>query len=116
MNIQKTIEAMKTDKEMTYGETLEPAMEITDPEVANEYLKTMIERHMRLHGNTRDEAEKIAKANLGYYAGYYCDNGVTRKRVRRLFEASHPIFGDSAPTAAEAFHKGLKMGEAAQKK
>ncbi len=61
MDVKEAIAKMKTDEEMTYGETLGPAMTITDPKEANEYLKVMIERGARLHGQSREEAEKIVK-------------------------------------------------------
>jgi hypothetical protein len=56
----------------------------------------------------RAEAERIERANLGYYAGYY--STATRERVERLFSCAHPIFGAiasaGAPTPAEALLSG----------
>lgn len=109
MTREEALAKMETDEEMTSGETLGPAMTITDPEEANEYLRTMIERGMRLEGLGREEAEKNAKSNLGYFAGY-CDTE-TRIRVNRLFAAAHPIFGNNFPTAKEAFEKGVELGK-----
>lgn len=102
---------------MTMGEAYGRAMKITDPKEAEEYLSALIERNMRLSGHSREEAEKIEKGNLGYYAGYY--NSATRERVERLFNCSHPVFGSIAekgnPTPEEALKAGLKMGQKIKK-
>ncbi len=45
-------------------------------------------------GKTREEAEEIERANLGYWAGYYRPE--TRERVERLFRCAHPFFGSIA--------------------
>ena len=103
---------------LTYGECLGPAMEITDPEDAQQYLKdyiSFIERYIdkKAEPNTRMIAEEVAKSNLGYYAGYY-DNE-TRMRVEKLFMCNHPIFGsiekNGAPTAEDAFEMGKQHSE-----
>jgi hypothetical protein len=107
----------KKDK-LTYGECLGPAMKITDPADATQYLKAYAFIQVALdrgEGNRGGKtAEQIAKSNLGYYAGYY-DNE-TRERVERLFNCNHPIFGAIAekapPTPEEAFEMGRKMGAA----
>ena len=98
---------------LTIGETLSPAMDITDPLDAQQYLTDYV-THIRKHldEEPRDNdmtAEDIAKSNLGYFAGYYNDE--TRARVEELFTCSHPIFGtikdNGSPTPEQAF----KMGE-----
>lgn len=80
---------------MTYGESLRPAMEITDANDAKQYFDSyvaFIQKHLdkdpRSDGMT---AEQIAKVNIGYFAGYY-DNE-TRGRVERVFGCFHPVFG-----------------------
>ena len=101
-------------KGLTYGECLRPAMEITDKTEAKQYLADYVAFIQKtLDKEPRDDnmtAEQIAKANLGYFAGYYDDE--TRKRVESLFCCSHPIFGNIAKTGPispkEAFEKGLK--------
>jgi len=53
----------------------------------------------------------MAGYDTGYYAGYY--DHETRERVERLFNCTHPIFGDAAthqPTAEESLNAGLAMG------
>ena len=100
---------MKLPDEMTYGEELGPAMKITDPDKAKEYLKAMVERYMRITDNSREECERVAKVNLGYWAGYY--DAETQERVNRLFNTEHPIFGKTQPTPEEAFEAGKRWAE-----
>jgi hypothetical protein len=94
---------------LTYGECLEPAMEIKDQKDADQYKADYIKytegfliNGVSEHGET---AEQIVNANLGYFAGYYSDE--TRKRVEKLFCCSHPIFGsisqNGRPSSEEAF-------------
>ena len=58
-----------------------------------------------------DEAEKIAKSNFGYFAGYYdqevCDV------IYKTYNCSHPIFGDKPfeISAEEAYKKGIEDGK-----
>lgn len=83
--------------EITIGEKYGPAMNITDPEEARRYFEACVE-HCMAWGHSREEAERIERMNLGYYAGYYGET--TAERVFRLFRAPHPIFGapqSSAP-------------------
>ena len=103
-------------KTLTFGETLKPAMEITDEDDAKQYLLYYVSFIQKeINKNPRKDnktAEEIAKINLGYFAGYY-DNE-TRERIERLFCCSHPIFGsiknDGIPTPQEAFNKGIDYG------
>lgn len=76
--------------EMTYGESLGPAMAITDQQEADDYFEWLVTYHMQFVP-TREEAERITRVNLGYYSGYY--DHVTQLRVQRLFKCVHPIFG-----------------------
>ena len=92
-------------KNITIGEKYRPAMEITDQVEADAYFEMCVEHTMRL-GKSRQEAEKIERSNLGYYAGYY--DHETMARVNRLFHTQHPIFGKTIPTAEEAFEAGRK--------
>jgi aromatic ring hydroxylase len=100
---------------LTYGECLGPAMEITDPEDAQQYLEEYVKYTQKfLDKEPRDDdmtAEQICKTNLGYFAGYY--DSETRVRVEKLFTCSHPIFGsiekNGQPTAEEAFNLGKKQ-------
>ena len=93
----------------TIGEVYGPGMEITDPEEASEYFEAVVKHTMEVKPCFRSEAEEIVKSNLGYYAGYYSNE--TRKRVEKLFNCAHPIFGSisshGTPTPEEAFQMGL---------
>lgn len=102
---------------LTYGDCLKPAMEITDPEDAKQYLTEYV-KHIQKYLDTkpRDDqmtAEDIAKINLGYFAGYY-DND-TRERVEKLFTCAHPIFGtikdNGSPTPEQAFQAGENLAK-----
>lgn len=95
--------------QLTYGETLGPAMEITDQADADQYKAAMIEFGMKQDPTvSRERAEQVCNENLGYYAGYYSDK--VRARVEKLFKCSHPIFGsikeNGVPTNKEAFECG----------
>ena len=78
---------------LTYGECLEPAMEITESEDAQQYLTEYtkhIQKYLDIEPNEENlTAEEIAKVNIGYFAGYYNDK--TRARAEKLFSCSHPI-------------------------
>lgn len=96
---------------LTIGEAYDPAMEITDQEEADRYFLMLVGMSMK-NGQSREEAEKIQRANLSYYAGYY--DSETRTRVENLFRCAHPIFGPISkgePTAEEAFEMGKKLFE-----
>lgn len=75
---------------MTAGEKYGPAMKMTDHAEADSHFEKCVV-HTMSFGHSREEAERIERQNLGYYAGYYDDE--TRARVERLFHCSHPIFG-----------------------
>lgn len=75
---------------ITNGQKYGPAMTITDQAAADDYFAKCV-RHMMARGHSRTEAERIERANLGYWAGYYDD--ATRVRVERLFRCAHPVFG-----------------------
>jgi hypothetical protein len=98
---------------LTIGETLGPAMEITDPEDAQQYFIDYVAHIQKfLDKEPRDDdmtAEEIAKTNLGYFAGYY-DNE-TRERVEKLFTCAHPIFGSIKDVGPPTPEQAFKMGE-----
>lgn len=108
------------DDNLSYGQILDPAMKITDKDDAKQYLESYIAYLIPyVIDNNKDKDEefiykesiKIAKHNLGYYAGYF-DNE-TRERVEKLFECSHPIFGsietNGTLTAQQAFDLGKSL-------
>jgi hypothetical protein len=103
---------------MTIGEAYGPAMKITDQAEADAYFKILVRYSMDQGIETREEAEELNRANLGYFAGYY-DNE-TRERVERLFKCSHPVFGKIAengpPTPEQALLAGVKMAKRYQER
>lgn len=94
---------------MTIQECYGPAMMIEDQAEADAYFEQCV-AHCMNFGKTREEAEKIERSNLAYYAGYY--DTETRERVERLFRCAHPVFGSiaeqGAPTVMQAFAAGVK--------
>ncbi len=94
--------------EITLGAKYDPAMKITDQSEADAYFERCVQ-HSMTFGNDRQEAERIERANLGYWAGYGSEE--TRRRVEKLFSCAHPIFGSIAevgsPTPEEALQAGV---------
>lgn len=81
-------------EKITIGDKYGPAMQITDQAEADAYFEKCVRHMMRYRPCARDEAERIERMNLGYFAGYY--DSETRERVERLFRCSHPVFGSIA--------------------
>lgn len=103
---------------MKYAESYDVAMLIADDqELANKLFDAMVRTTLDAKRDdavafSRDQAEKLVRDNLGYYAGYYDD--ATRERVERLFKCQHPYFGpikDGKPTPEECFRLGVELGE-----
>jgi len=97
---------------VTYKDQFESAMKCTTKEEADLWLVIEVDRYEREFGIPANEALATIRINLGYMAGYY-DRGTSAK-VRDLFGAMHPIFGDLAanpPTAEQAFEAGKKWAE-----
>ena len=98
---------LKQTKEL-YG----PAMEITNSEEADAYLKELVNYYVEL-GNPPDRAEDIVRTNLSWYAGYF--DHETRLRVERLFDCQHPILGEAAD-AEPSPNTTLLLGAALERK
>ena len=95
----------------TYGETLGPAMAITDQAEADDYFRQLVEHHLReAPGTPRAEAERVQRINLGYFAGYHGPD--VRERVERLFRCSHPVFGSIAENGSPTAEQSLAAGRA----
>lgn len=96
---------------VTIGQKYEPAMTITDQAEADAYFDRCV-RHTMRFGKSEEEAARIERINLGYFAGYYSLE--TRERVERLFLCEHPVFGKIAtngpPTSDAALVAGVRMG------
>jgi hypothetical protein len=93
----------------TYAEAYDPAMKIADQAEADAYFEDLVGEMISASDKNREEAEKIIRCNLGYWAGYF--DRETQKRVWRLFSTEHPIFGRKCPTAEEAFMAGVELGK-----
>lgn len=87
---------------ISYKDQLSPAMQITDQAEADQYFELLVAYQMGAlvvdheEGycnikDLREEAESNVRENLGYYAGYY--DSETMSRVNKLFRTTHPIFG-----------------------
>ena len=92
---------------ITIGDKYGPAMGITEPADAAAYFERCVQ-HTMTFGTSRDEAERIERANLGYYAGYYSSE--TRHRVEKLFSCSHPVFGAIAKVGEPTMEEALQAG------
>ena len=103
---------MNLPDEMTYGESYGPPMQIVDQAEADAYFRALVERNIRLTGNSDAEAERIERVNLGYWAGYY--DAETAQRVERLYGAAHPIFGSTRPIPERAIDAGAAMAALTQ--
>lgn len=72
------------------------------------YIEYILENNDEV--NSLNEAERIAKANFGYFAGYYsqevCDI------IYKIYQCSHPIFGNKPfeINPKDAYEKGLEVG------
>lgn len=85
-------------------------MQVQSQEDADACFAQLVEHCMRMRKCPREEAERMERQNLGYYAGYH--GPVIRARVERLFDCEHPFAGKlerDGPAPPEAL---LKAGMA----
>ena len=98
-------------RELTYGEIMDPIFKITEPQDAKQYLEAYCRWLEYEYHNTSEEAEFIAKSNIGYWAGY--GSRSDRERIEKLFDCAHPVFGsvedNGHPTAEQAFEMGKAL-------
>lgn len=92
--------------------TLEEMAKVSTQEEADRCLKEYIDELMAETGKKRRAAKKLAKVNIGYYAGY-CDEE-TARRIWHLYRTQHPIFNHRLPSPSEAFHLGKKWARKAK--
>ena len=94
----------------TIGEVFNEALHYakTDKNKASNFFKAYVEHILNTNAIIYDEAERIAKSNLGYFAGY-C-NKETIDIIYETYQCSHPIFGDKPYDVSpqEAFEKGME--------
>lgn len=79
----------------TIGQIFDEALRLAKEGDLNEckrFFRGYIEHIADDRGCTLDEADKIARSNIGYFAGY-CDNK-TVKLIYDTYDLSHPIFGN----------------------
>lgn len=56
-----------------------------------------------------EDTELTVASNIGYLSGYYSFE--ERQLICRVFQTTHPIFGDKNPTPDEAFKMGQDMAK-----
>jgi len=94
----------------TIGAKYGPAMSILDQAEADAWFEACVIHCVTFGGKSRKEAERIERANIGYWTGY-CD-AETAERVFRLFKCSHPIFGTRRDLSPETiFEMGIARGK-----
>lgn len=86
--------------------TLEEMAKVSTQEEADRCLKEYIDELMAETGKNRRAAKKLAKVNIGYFAGYHDEE--TARRIWKLYRTRHPIFDRRWPQPREAFHLGKK--------
>ena len=98
----------------TFGEIFDKALKLakTNKQEAQVYFAEYVQHILNVNDkvNTIEEAERIAKSNFGYCAGYY--NQTVCDIIYKTYQCSHPIFGDRPFNISpeEAFQKGLERG------
>jgi len=95
--------------QITLGDKYGPAMRLETQKDADAYFERLV-AHCMAHGSPRDDAERIERENLGYFAAYYGDE--TRARIERLFRCEHPILGAIATTGPVQPEAALEAGKA----
>ena len=87
-------------------------MAASTKEQASEILERAVQINMADSCNGRNEAERIERSNIGYFAGYY--DSSTRETVEELFDCQRPVFGsiseNGPPSMEDAFRAGFELG------
>lgn len=97
----------------TIGEVFDKALQLAkeNKEEAKNFFKLYVEHILEVNDevNSLEEAEKIAKVNFGYFAGYY--NPEVCDIIYKTYQCSHPIFGDKpfSVSAEDAYKKGIEI-------
>ena len=85
------------------------AMKIETQEEADAYFESLIEFVSKESiGKTRSKIEETQRSNLAYHAGYYGPE--VRKRVERLFNCEHPIFGKYEENGDATTEEAIELG------
>jgi hypothetical protein len=110
--LEENVSEMELPDDMTYGESYNPAMQVTTVEEARAYFAALVRRNIRVTGNSDAEAERVERINVGYWSGYFDEE--TRARVHALYGFGHPIFGTQAVTPERAVAAGQAMAALSQ--
>jgi len=73
----------------TLGEIYGPALDVTNRDEAKRYFAKLVQRRMRMTGCSLEEARRIERVNIGYFAGYYSDS--INHKVKMLYGAVNPM-------------------------
>ena len=96
---------------MTIREKYDPAMAVTTPGEALEYLAALITRYQRVvPGASEAEAREVEENNVGYWTGYLSRE--ERARLEELYGIAHPILGAAAGppvSQEECFERGAAL-------
>lgn len=94
---------------MTIGECYGRCAKIIDQHEADEYFLALVERNLRIYPeHDLDEAIKVEKSNIGYYAGYFSSQ--TALRMELLFNTQHPILGSAKNYYAMSTEEIIEAG------
>ena len=95
----------------TMGEIFNTALDVAETGDGNRcqaFLTSYVEYIVSESNSNVAEAERIAKSNLGYFAGYY--NSKVYETINKAYGAVHPVFGgnpfDISPE--EVYRKALE--------
>lgn len=78
----------------TMGEIFNAALDVAktgNGDRCQAFLTSYVEYIVSESNHNVDEAENIAKSNLGYFAGYY--NSEVYETINKAYGAVHPVFG-----------------------
>lgn len=96
----------------TIGEIFDTALDLAknDKYEAGVFYNAYIDSVRDANGCSREEAEKIVKSNLGYFAGYY--DSKTCDLIYKVYCTEHPVFGKKpfGISPEDAFKAGLEAG------
>ena len=95
----------------TMGEIFNTALDVAktgDGVRCQAFLTSYVEYIVSESKNNDAEAERIAKSNLGYFAGYYSSE--VYETINKAYGAVHPVFGGNPfeVSPEEAYRKGLE--------
>lgn len=81
----------KLPEHVTCGEVLTPAMRVKTKWQAQRYFESCVRHHMKYYDSSREKAETVTAANIGYCFGYQSREDAAR--LKKLYGFGHPIFG-----------------------